>query len=119
MDQTTQTTETNSAGATPELTNAALPERPFNNPFPVAVAVIPVLAIDPSDGMRKTGVLAIRRSIPPEIGKLALPGGYINESEDWRTEVRRETGEEAQVWLPEEHRIVPYDLHSVPVRNVL
>ena len=56
----------------------------FLNPIPVAVVLIPV------DG----GVLAIRRSIEPRKGKLALPGGYINFGESWQEAGAREVMEE-------------------------
>ncbi len=56
------------------------------NPIPVAVALVPVGA----------GLLAVRRAIPPAIGKLALVGGFIEEHEAWQVacarEVREETG---------------------------
>ena len=58
----------------------------FRNPIPVSVVVMPV------DG----GVLAIRRAIPPAVGKLALPGGFVNWGETWQEagarEVKEETG---------------------------
>jgi ADP-ribose pyrophosphatase YjhB (NUDIX family) len=38
------------------------------NPIPVAVLLLPV----------DDGLLAVRRGIPPGIGELALPGGYVN-----------------------------------------
>ena len=60
------------------------------NPIPVAVALAPI-----TDGGR-TGLLVIRRAIPPGIGKLALPGGFVEEDETWQAggvrEVREETG---------------------------
>ena len=56
------------------------------NPIPVAVALVPVGA----------GLLAVRRGIPPGVGKLALVGGFIEEHESWQVgcarEVREETG---------------------------
>jgi ADP-ribose pyrophosphatase YjhB (NUDIX family) len=60
------------------------------NPIPVCVALVP---IETAEG---TGLLTIRRAIPPEIGKLALVGGFLEEHESWQTgcarEVREETG---------------------------
>jgi ADP-ribose pyrophosphatase YjhB (NUDIX family) len=60
------------------------------NPIPVCVALVPIV-----DGDR-TGLLVIRRAIPPGIGKLALVGGFLEEHEDWHVgcarEVREETG---------------------------
>jgi ADP-ribose pyrophosphatase YjhB (NUDIX family) len=59
------------------------------NPIPVAVVLLPVI-----DGAR-TGLLAVRRAIPP-VGKLALVGGFIEEHEPWQVcaarEMREETG---------------------------
>lgn len=56
------------------------------NPIPVAVALVPVAG----------GLLTIRRAIPPGVGKLALPGGFVEEHETWQEgcarEVREETG---------------------------
>jgi ADP-ribose pyrophosphatase YjhB (NUDIX family) len=60
------------------------------NPIPVAVVLVQV-----TDGAR-TGLLVIRRAIPPGIGKLALVGGFVEETESWQhggaREVREETG---------------------------
>jgi ADP-ribose pyrophosphatase YjhB (NUDIX family) len=60
------------------------------NPIPVCVGLVPIVTPD------GTGLLAIRRAIPPGIGKLALVGGFLEEHESWQTgcarEVREETG---------------------------
>jgi ADP-ribose pyrophosphatase YjhB (NUDIX family) len=60
------------------------------NPIPVAVVLVQIV-----DGDR-TGLLVVRRAIPPEVGKLALVGGFIEEHESWQhggaREVREETG---------------------------
>ncbi len=65
---------------------AACGNTSFVNPLPVAVVLLPVDA----------GVLVVRRNIPPQIGQLALPGGYINRGESWQQagarELREETG---------------------------
>jgi len=45
------------------------------NPVPVAVVLAQIV-----DGYR-TGLLVVRRAIPPAIGKLALVGGFIEEHE--------------------------------------
>ena len=58
------------------------------NPIPVCVALVPV--VDPEG----TGLLVIRRAIPPAIGKLALVGGFLEEHEDWQTGCAREIREE-------------------------
>jgi ADP-ribose pyrophosphatase YjhB (NUDIX family) len=58
----------------------------WRNPIPVAVALVPV----------DDGLLMIRRGIEPAVGKLALPGGYVDFGETWQQgaarEVREETG---------------------------
>jgi ADP-ribose pyrophosphatase YjhB (NUDIX family) len=59
----------------------------FQNPLPVAVVLLPV------DG----GVLCIRRGIPPHVGSLALPGGYINLGESWQAAAARELDEETGI----------------------
>jgi ADP-ribose pyrophosphatase YjhB (NUDIX family) len=60
------------------------------NPIPVAVVLQPIVVAD------RTGLLVVRRAIPPQIGKLALVGGFIEEHEAWADaaarEVREETG---------------------------
>src|SRR5262245_9804473 len=61
-------------------------ETSYLNPLPVAVLLVPV------DG----GLLAIRRAIPP-VGKLALPGGFIDYGESWQQACAREVREEAQL----------------------
>src|SRR2546423_3083730 len=59
----------------------------WRHPMPVAVLIVPV----------GTGVLAIRRSIPPQVGKVALPGGYVNHGETWQAAAARELFEETGV----------------------
>ena len=62
----------------------------FRNPTPVAVGIFPV---ELASG--KLGLLTVRRAIPPKIGHLALPGGYINLGETWQQGCARELFEEA------------------------
>ena len=57
------------------------------NPIPVAVALVPV----------GDGVLVVRRGIPPGIGKLALVGGFLEETESWQVGMAREVREETNV----------------------
>lgn len=59
----------------------------YLNPAPVCVILAPV------DG----GLLAIRRANQPHLGKLALPGGYINLGEGWREAGARELFEETSL----------------------
>ncbi|MCW5254740.1 MULTISPECIES: NUDIX domain-containing protein [unclassified Streptomyces] len=65
----------------------------YRNPLPVAVALQPVY------DTRGTGLVVITRSVEPERGGVALPGGFVDEREDWRhavvRELREETGIEA------------------------
>jgi ADP-ribose pyrophosphatase YjhB (NUDIX family) len=64
----------------------------FRNPLPVAVALLPIIEADGREGL-----LVIRRAIPPFIGALALPGGYVDIGEGWREAALRELREEAHV----------------------
>jgi ADP-ribose pyrophosphatase YjhB (NUDIX family) len=57
--------------------------------MPVAVVLVPV------DG----GLLVVRRSIPPNQGLLALPGGFINLGESWQEAGAREVAEETGITL--------------------
>jgi ADP-ribose pyrophosphatase YjhB (NUDIX family) len=61
-------------------------ETTWRNPIPVAVLVLPV----------GDGVLVIRRNIPP-VGKLALPGGFVDHGESWQEGAAREVREEAGI----------------------
>lgn len=61
------------------------------NPIPVCVVLVQV-----TDGAR-TGLLTIRRAIPPAIGKLALVGGFLEEHESWQVGGAREVVEETGV----------------------
>ncbi|MEU5092969.1 NUDIX domain-containing protein [Streptomyces sp. NPDC021356] len=63
----------------------------YRNPLPVAVALQPVY--DP----KGTALVVIHRSIAPARGGTALPGGYIDDREDWRQAVVRELKEETGI----------------------
>lgn len=71
-------------------TCAACGVQTWANPIPVAIALVPVI-----DGAR-TGLLVVRRAIPP-VGKLALIGGFVEEHESWQACAAREVREEAGV----------------------
>lgn len=58
------------------------------NPIPVCVVLVPV-----RDGDR-TGLLVLRRGIEPQKGRLALPGGFLEEHESWQQGGARELREE-------------------------
>lgn len=60
------------------------------NPVPVAVTLVPVVV-----GAR-TGLLVVRRAIPP-VGALALVGGFVEDHESWQECAARELREEANV----------------------
>lgn len=59
----------------------------WRNPIPVAVALLPV----------DDGLLLIRRTIEPHIGRLALPGGFMDLGESWQRACARELREETGV----------------------
>lgn len=62
----------------------------YKNPTPVAVLLVPVTS---------GGLLTVRRGIEPGLGKLALPGGFVNTGEDWRQAAARELYEETGIRL--------------------
>ncbi len=80
---------------------AACGNTSFVNPLPVAVVILPV----------DDGVLVVRRNIPPQIGQLALPGGYINRGESWQHAGARELREETGIVIQ------PEDLHEFRVKS--
>jgi NADH pyrophosphatase NudC (nudix superfamily) len=62
----------------------------FVNPLPVSVVLLPVDA----------GLLVVRHNIAPQLGRLALPGGYINRGESWQQAGARELLEETGIAVP-------------------
>ena len=66
---------------------AACGNTTFLNPLPVSVILLPV----------DDGVLLVRRNIEPQIGQLALPGGYMNLGETWQQAGARELFEETGI----------------------
>jgi ADP-ribose pyrophosphatase YjhB (NUDIX family) len=74
---------------------AACGNTSFVNPLPVSVVLLPV----------DNGLLVVRRNIEPQIGRLALPGGYINRGESWQQAGARELFEETGIIIrPEDLR---------------
>ncbi len=63
----------------------------YRNPLPVAIALQPVY------DTHGTGLVVVTRAIAPARGGLALPGGYIDDREDWRHAVVRELKEETGI----------------------
>lgn len=61
------------------------------NPLPVAVALQPVYD---TLGM---ALVVITRTVAPARGKTALPGGYVDDREDWRQALVRELKEETGI----------------------
>lgn len=61
----------------------------FRNPLPVVVTLVPC----------EQGVLLVRRNIPPRLGQLALPGGFIDYGESWQQAAAREVAEETGLVL--------------------
>lgn len=63
----------------------------YRNPLPVAIALQPVY------DTAGTALVVITRSIAPARGEAALPGGFIDNREDWRHAVVRELKEETGI----------------------
>jgi len=82
----------------------------FRNPLPVGVLLLPVRR-----GGRE-GLLVIRRGIEPARGKLALPGGYVEDGENWKAAACREASEEAGVTV-DPATVTTFDALSNPEGN--
>ncbi|MCD0449824.1 NUDIX domain-containing protein [Actinocorallia sp. API 0066] len=80
----------------------------YLNPVPVAVLLVPV------DG----GLLTVRRAVPPRVGVLALPGGFIDHGESWQEAASRELLEEAGVTV-DPATIGLFAAHSAPDGTLL
>ncbi|MZD09910.1 NUDIX domain-containing protein [Streptomyces sp. SID5785] len=63
----------------------------YRNPLPVAIALLPVY------DTTGTALVTITRTIAPARGKVALPGGFVDDREDWRDAVVRELAEETGI----------------------
>ncbi|GHB38669.1 NUDIX domain-containing protein [Streptomyces phaeochromogenes] len=63
----------------------------YRNPIPVAVALQPVY------DTKGAALVVITRTIAPARGGIALPGGFIDQREDWRQAVVRELKEETGI----------------------
>lgn len=77
----------------------------YENPIPVAVALVPaertlVFGSGPAAlPLRCFELLLVRRAIEPQIGKAALPGGYLDKMESVEAAAARELSEEAGLSL--------------------
>ena len=80
------------------------------NPVPVAVALVPIVC-----GAR-TGLLVVRRAIPP-VGKLALVGGFVEDHESWQSCAARELREEVNVAIEPASLQPMWFVSSEPVPN--
>ncbi|MGW6934991.1 NUDIX domain-containing protein [Lentzea sp. NPDC054927] len=76
------------------------------NPSPVVVLLVPV-----KDGAR-TGLLTVRRAIPP-VGELAFVSGFMESGESWQQSAARELEEEANV-LVDPDALQPLHFVSTP-----
>ncbi|OII66756.1 MULTISPECIES: NUDIX domain-containing protein [unclassified Streptomyces] len=63
----------------------------YRNPLPVAVALLPVT------DRHGSGLVVVTRTIEPQRGGTALPGGFVDHAEDWRDAVVRELYEETGI----------------------
>lgn len=75
----------------------------FRNPLPVVVSLVPC----------ESGVLLVRRAIPPRLGHLALPGGFIDYGESWQQAAAREVNEETGL-LIDPGEIQVFTVRSAP-----
>lgn len=80
----------------------------YVNPTPVAVLLLPV----------GDGLLAIRRSIEPQRGGLALPGGFIDIGESWQAAAVRELREETGI-VAAANSVRLFAVHSAPDGTLL
>lgn len=80
----------------------------FLNPIPVVVLLVPF----------ENKILTIRRGIEPHQGKLALPGGFIENIESWQEAGSRELKEETGLFIPH-HQIEEFWVQSSPNGMIL
>lgn len=66
----------------------------FRNPIPVVVALVPI-----AGPAGQPELLVVKRAIPPQIGKYALPGGFLDYGKDWRQHLADEVLDECNLAL--------------------
>lgn len=86
---------------------------PYNSPNAVSVAVIPV----EHNGELK--YLGLRRNIEPALGRVAFPGGFVNENESPVQAVVRETFEETGLQLNDTENWSNFHIASTPRNEFL
>lgn len=71
---------------------------PFDSPDVVCVALVPV-----RNNNGELGFVGVRRAIPPCVGEVALPGGFLNKQEDPSVGAMREVLEETGLIVENAH----------------
>ena len=87
----------------------------WQNPLPVVVVMARVC---PNLNSYSSSYILIRRSIPPQVGELAFPGGYLDMGETWREGAARELREETGTSVSPE-RIQFHEMITSPVSSNL
>lgn len=80
----------------------------YRNPLPVVVILVPV----------ELGLVTVRRSAPPGLGRLALPGGFVEIGETWQEAGVREVYEETGLQL-DAAKINDFCVRSAPDETIL
>lgn len=86
---------------------------PYNSPNAVSVAVVPV------EFNGEVKYLGLRRNIEPALGRVAFPGGFVNENEAPVDAVIRETFEETGLVLKESSDWNNFHIASTPRNEFL
>jgi ADP-ribose pyrophosphatase YjhB (NUDIX family) len=83
----------------------------WSNPIPVSVVLVPIV-----DG-NSHGLLVVRRAIAPQIGKLALVGGFLEDHESWQVGGAREVKEETDIAIDPASIVPMWFASSTPKPN--
>lgn len=70
----------------------------FNNPIPVVVCMVPLI----DELTNEISLLGVVRGIEPQIGGVAMPGGYVDEGESAEQAATRELDEETGIYIAED-----------------